>query len=52
MGYELVCFTQNAIFVRNDLAKRLRESQGRIGERGVNRLYFEALLINWNDIIR
>lgn len=47
-----MCFTQNAIFLRSDLAERLRELQGRQYEIGVNRLYFEALLVNWNDMIR
>mmetsp|Transcript_1570 Transcript_1570/g.3773 ORF Transcript_1570/g.3773 Transcript_1570/m.3773 type:complete len:216 (+) Transcript_1570:3-650(+) len=52
LGYTLVCFTQNAIFLRTDLLPKLEKRQGGVGPRGVKRLYFEALLVNWNDMQR
>ena len=45
LGYRLVCFTQNAILVREDLAKQLAYPEA------VNRLYYDALVINWNDML-
>jgi len=45
LGYRLVSFTQNALLVRADLAHNLSYP------RSVNRLYHDALVINWNDML-
>ena len=39
---------QNAIFVRQDLAGRLGDARG---PESVNRLYLDALSLNWNDLL-
>lgn len=53
-----MAFTQNAILLRADLAERLaaaRRSRSEPAEGGawpaaVNRLYLDALVLNWNDM--
>eukprot|EP00960_Hanusia_phi_P034027 750776-Hanusia_phi.AAC.1 len=51
LGYDLVCFTQNAIFLRRDLAKELRTRTSLEPSCSVNRLYHDALVTNWNDML-
>ena len=45
LGYRLVAFTQNCILLRQDLADAVPFP------RSVNRLYLDALLVNWNDML-
>ena len=40
---------QNAVFVRSDLAAQLDKSS--LGPDSVNRLYLDALSLNWNDLL-
>ena len=40
---------QNAVFVRADLAEQLDKSS--LGPDSVNRLYLDALTLNWNDLL-
>ena len=45
LGYRLVAFTQNCILLRQDLADAVAFP------RSINRLYLDALLVNWNDML-
>ena len=40
---------QNAVFVRADVAAQLDQSS--LGPDSVNRLYLDALSLNWNDLL-